>query len=391
VRSKATDTLKKYTMFIMLVVVVILFEVLLRLAGRGTFFNSKNMTNLISQNAYVLILATGMLMCILTGGNIDLSVGSLVAFVGAIAGKIIVENHGNIYAGIAVCLLIGLVAGVWNAIWIAYVRIPAFIVTLSSMMVFRGLTHITLGGYTLSPFPKNYQAIFNGYPSASMDERTRYVFTMGIGAFICIVFLLSQILGRQSRKKKGYEVESIIWIILKFVIITFILLGIFHFLGGDRGIPYTLILLAAIVGVYSFITSKTVPGRNLYAIGGNEKAAKLSGINTNRTLFFAYTNMGFLSGVAALVCVGRYSAAMPTLGTSYEMDAIASCFIGGAATYGGIGTVFGAVVGALLMGVLNNGMQYMGLDPNWQLVIKGMVLLAAVAFDVISKKRARAL
>jgi len=386
---KLVETAKKNTMFIALVLVIILFEILLQSTGKGTFFVPSNISNLVSQNAYVVILSTGMVLCILTGGNIDLSVGSVVVFIGAVAGQLIVNLHLNMYLSSVLCLLIGLAIGSWHGYWIAFVRIPAFIVTLSGMMLWRGVAWIVLNGLTISPFPDNYLTIFSGFLPISADKAFVHNVTLVIGVVICLVFIASQIISRLGKRKKGYTVENIAFLIIKCALVSVIVIAAFNLLGLYKGLPVVLIILAVVVGVYNYLTSRTVPGRHLYALGGNEKAAKLSGVNTNMTLFMAYANMGFLSALAALVCVGRFSSSFPTLGTGYELDAIAACFIGGASAYGGVGTVYGTVIGAIFMGVLNNGMSLMHVDQNWQSPIKGLVLLIAVAFDVISKKRAR--
>ena len=384
--GKVKDILKKNTMLFVLVFVMILFEVLIVTGGKGgSLFSPANITNLISQNGYVVILATGMLMCILTGGNIDLAVGSIVAFVGAIAGTLIVTMKANVYLSIALCLLIGTLIGAWQAFWIAYVRIPAFIVTLAGMLTFRGLATIILGGFTISKFPAEYSQLFNSY--LPQDPASLVPVTMGVGAAICIIFVALSLFSRVRKQKKGYAVEVFGWFIAKMALLSAVVLYVFWLLSQNKGMPVVLILLAAVVLFYSYYTSSTVSGRHLYAMGGNEKAAKLSGVNTNNTLFFAYTNMGFLSAVAALVCVARFDSAFPAAGDGYELDAIASCFIGGASAFGGVGTVGGAVIGAVFMGVLNNGMSLLGIDANWQKTVKGLVLLGAVVFDVLSKRR----
>jgi putative multiple sugar transport system permease protein len=388
--SKFAGIAKKNTMFLALILVIVLFEMLLRATGNGTLFIPSNISNIISQNAYVVILATGMLLCILSGGNIDLSVGAVVVFVGAVAGQLIVNLGLNIYLSAFLCLLVGLAVGAWHGFWIAYVRIPAFIVTLAGMMLWRGVAWIILDGLTISPFPENYLAVFSGFLPMSDNKDLVSAVTMAVAAVVCVLFVVIQLVGRHVKKKKNYAVEDKATLVGKCALVCIVVLGVFYFLGQYKGIPIVLIMLAVIVGAYRYYTARTVPGRHLYALGGNEKAAKLSGVNTNKILFISYANMGFLAAFTALVCVGRFSSAFPALGNQYEMDAIASCYIGGASAYGGTGTVFGALVGAIFMGVLNNGMSLMHVDQNWQMPIKGTVLLIAVAFDVISKKRGRA-
>lgn len=398
--NKISSIIKKNTMVIALVVVAILFAFM----TKGKILLPQNITNLISQNAYVVILAVGMLLCILTGGNIDLSVGSIVALVGAIAGKLIVEMKVNIGVSMLICLFAGVLIGAWQGFWIAYVRIPPFIVTLAGMLLWRGVALIILNGLTISPFPDNYSRIFNSFiPDIFNLDISNKGFTFGgtpiksinmlailVGLIFVVIFILMSILKRRNRLKNGYDVSKLSTQIIKTVIISLVVMVSVFELALYKGLPTGLIILGVIIVIYGFFTSKTVAGRHLYAIGGNEKAAKLSGINTNRVLFGAYTNMAFLAAVAALFCVARFNSAAPTAGTSYEMDAISSCFIGGASAYGGTGKVGGAVIGAILMGVINNGMSIMGVDSNWQKVVKGLVLLGAVAFDVISKRKERA-
>lgn len=386
------NTLKKNTMLLALVVILVLFQVLIVSFDKGSLLNPANISNIISQNAYVVILATGMLLCILTGGNIDLSIGSVVALVGAVAGTLIVTMHMNIYLAILLCLFVGIGIGAWQGFWIAFVRIPPFIVTLAGMLLWRGVAMIILNGLTISPFPADYLKYFTSFlpvTGETPDAAFVYMITMTVAALACVLFVVLQVLDRMNKMRKGYEVESVVVMILRLTLLSAVVMIIGWFLGQHKGIPVVLILITIIVLAYSYFTTKTVPGRHLYALGGNEKAAKLSGIDTNKVLFFAYTNMGFLSAVAALACVARFNSAFPAAGTNYELDAIGACFIGGASAYGGTGTVGGAIVGAIFMGVLNNGMSILGIDANWQKAVKGMVLLAAVVFDIMSKKRAR--
>lgn len=381
--------LQKNSMLIALVVLMLLFQTLILTTGRGALFDPLNISNIISQNAYVVILATGMLLCILTGGNIDLSVGSVVAMVGALAGTLIVNLNLNVYFSILLCLLTGILIGAWQGFWIAFIRIPAFIVTLTGMLLWRGVALLILNGLTISPFPDEYLRYFTSFVPALDDKETVMAVTLIIGVIVCAVFIFLSVFGRIKKMKKNYTVESSALFFSRIIIISAIVMFLTWLLSMNKGFPVVLILLAVIVLGYSYYTQKTVPGRYLYAMGGNEKAARLSGINTDKVLFFAYTNMGFLSAVAALACVGRFNSASPTAGTNYEMDAIGACYIGGASAYGGTGTVGGAVIGAIFMGVLNNGMSIMGIDANWQRVVKGLVLLFAVVFDVLSKKRSK--
>lgn len=382
--DRAKEILKKNTMLIALIVVTIFFE----FGTKGTLLVPQNVTNLIAQNGYVVVLAVGMLMCILTGGNIDLSIGSVVALVGALAGTLIVNIKLNMWVSILLCLAAGILIGVWQGFWIAYIRIPAFIVTLAGMLLWRGVALLILGGLTISKFPNQYLNLFNSYVPDAFKGKLNII-SLILGFLTCAVYILIQFISRFNKKRKGYQLDSLLALVLRVAVICLVIMALSYSLAQHKGVPAILILLAVVVMIYAYFTNKTVPGRYLYALGGNEKAAKLSGINTNQILFFSYVNMAFLSAVAALMCVARFNSAAPTAGTSYELDAIGACFIGGASAYGGIGTVPGVVIGAIFMGVLNNGMSIMGIDNNIQKVVKGLVLLAAVAFDVISKKRSR--
>ena len=400
------SVLKSNTMIVVLVGVMILFEILIRATNHGSLFAPANITNIIRQNAYVAILATGMLCCILTGGNIDLSVGSVVALVGALAGVFIVNWGWPVWLAIVACLLIGTMIGAFHGFFIAYIHIPPFITTLAGMLLWRGVATIVLDGKPIAPFPAKYLNLFESFiPGTSEATKEKfgeitlfgefvdkYVLTTTlIISLICVlVFVVLEIVSRSNKIKKNYTVSSTGSFIAKLVFLSIVIMILGQFLARDRGLPVVLILLGVIIAAYSYFTQNTVPGRYLYAIGGNAKAAKLSGVNTDNVMFFAYTNMGFIAAVAALVTIARLISAQPTAGQNYEMDAIGSCFIGGASAYGGTGTVTGAVVGAIFMGVLNNGMSILGIDMNWQRAVKGIVLLAAVIFDVLSKKRSRA-
>ncbi len=394
---------KGNTMLFILVGVMVLFEILIRIGDHGSLFAPANITNIIRQNSYVAILATGMLLCILTGGNIDLSVGSVVALVGAVAGVFIVTLGMPVWLSICLCLLLGTLIGAFHGFFIAYVHIPPFITTLAGMLLWRGVANVILDGKAISPFPDNYLKLFESFipnPSEAtiekfgeldlfdeiVDKYTLMV-TLIITAVCILAYIALEIISRRKKIKNNYTVSSKGSFIAKLVALSVVIFILGLFLARDRGLPVALILLGVIVAAYSYFTQNTVPGRYLYAIGGNAKAAKLSGINTDNVMFFAYTNMGFISAVAALVTISRMNSAQPTAGQNYEMDAIASCFIGGASAYGGTGTVGGAVVGAIFMGVLNNGMSILGIDMNWQRAVKGLVLLAAVIFDVVSKKK----
>ena len=374
--------LKKNSMLFVLLIVAVFFG----WKTEGVLFDPQNVTNLIAQNGHVVILAVGMLMCILTGGNIDLSVGSIVAFIGAVAGKLMVTYKMNFVPVIIICLILGVLIGMWQGFWVAYIRIPSFIVTLAGMLLWRGVSLIILDGLTISPFPDEFKVIFNSYIPNPFGGSIN-IMCMLAAVLTCLAYILIFANSRRVRKKQGYVVENPISAVMKVAVVCLMILLVAFRMAQFQGLSSILVILAIVVGIYTYYTSKTVGGRYLYAVGGNEKAAKMSGVNTNRVLFFAFTNMAFLSAVAALVCVARFNSAAPTAGKNYEMDAIASCYIGGASAYGGTGTVMGAVIGAVFMGLLNNGMSIMGVDSNWQQAIKGLVLLGAVAFDVISNRK----
>jgi putative multiple sugar transport system permease protein len=385
-KENIMDFVKKYTMVIVLILVTGFF------AWRtgGKLLLPANVNNLIAQNAYVFVLATGMLLCILTGGNIDLSVGSVVCFVGAV-GATLMENKGvNVGASIIVMLLIGLLIGAWQGFWIAYVHVPPFITTLAGMMIFRGLSNVVLNGMTVSVTNSLFINLFGGgadcYIPDLFGNETFNVTCMLVGVIAVVIFALLEMKGYLTRKSKGYETGSFAGILAKTIILSVVILWFAYKLSSYKGIPTALIWVMVIVLIYGYITSMTTTGRYFYAVGGNEKATKLSGIDTKKVYFLAYTNMGLLSALAGMLTIARMTSAQPTYGQNYEMDAIGSCFIGGASAYGGTGTVPGAIVGAVLMGVINIGMSIMGVDANYQKVVKGLVLLAAVIFDVVSKK-----
>ena len=388
IKSIFKGNMRQYSMLIALVLIVILFQI----TTGGKLLFPKNVSNIVFQNAYVIILAVGMLMCILTGGNIDLSIGSVLAVVMACAGTAIMTWKADPYLTMLVCLGIGILIGAWQGFWIAYVGIPAFIVTLSGMLIFRGLTLFILNGLTLSNFPTGFLQLSTGFVPDFLGSIQLFGMTLNgvslvTGILLAVAFAVLQILRNISRKKKGYEAEQLPALILKIIIVGAALIWFFGLLAQANGVPTVLITVGVILLLYSFITSSTVMGRHLYALGGNQKAAWLSGVNTKRLMFLAYTNMGLLSGVAGLVCAARFNSAFPLAGQGYELDAIAACFIGGASASGGIGTVSGALIGALIMGTLNNGMTIMGVNQYMQQVVKGLVLLTAVAFDVIAKTR----
>ena len=386
-RAKVMSFIKANTMIIALVFISAFFV----WQTGGKIILPQNVSNLISQNAYVFVLATGMLLCILTGGNIDLSVGSVVCFVGATGATLMENKDVNWVIAVIFMLIIGTAIGAWQGFWIAYVRVPPFICTLAGMLIFRGLSNVVLDGLTVSLTNTTFIKLFGG----GADCYVRDIFgmdgfhltTMLTGILACVIYLFLQIQGRIKKTKKGYETESLKKMLIRSVIISLVILAFSLQLSRHKGIPTALVIVAIVVLVYGYITSKTILGRHFYAVGGNEKAARLSGIDTNRIYFIAYTNMGFLAALVGMMTIARLTSAQPSYGQNYEMDAIGSCFIGGASAYGGTGKVSGVIIGALLMGVINMGMIIMRVDSNWQKVIKGLVLLGAVIFDVVSKKK----
>lgn len=321
----------------------------------------------------------------MSSGAIDLSVGSVVAFTGSLLGVLIVQKSVNTWVAVLITLLAGLLIGVWQGFWIAYIQIPAFIVTLAGMLIFRGLTLYILQGMTLSPFPSDFLVISSGFlPSIEMGPFN--LTALAIGAAAMILYAITEIVSRNNKKRKGYEIPGTGGFLAKLIVNLAVIALFSIWLALYQGIPVILIILTVLIMAYSFFTNKTISGRHLYAMGGNEKAAVLSGINTKKTLFSAFVNMGVLSAIGGIVFTSRLQAATPTAGEGFEMDAIAACYIGGAAVMGGSGTVAGTVVGALVMGVINNGLSIMGVGSDITQVVKGFVLLAAVVFDIVSKK-----
>ena len=402
IKEYMNRNMRQYGMILALVVIIIFFGVV----TGGKLIWPRNVTMLVRQNAYVLILAIGMMLCILTGGNIDLSVGSLVALVSAMSGLMATTLGIPAWLSIIISILTGLLAGMWQGFWIAFVKVPPFITTLAGMLVFRGLDNIILNGKTL-PLPDLYVTIGTGSvpdiaPKIVPDflhlgdllhlqnkPASLNVTVLVVSLAVSIIYVLFVFFNRKSKQSRGYEVPSLGSAIGKAASF-FIIMNVFaYWLAMDEGIPIMLIILAVLYAIYTFITTKTILGRHLYAMGGNIKAAELSGVNTKKMMFFVYSNMGLLAGVAAVVTAGRMMAASPNVGVNFELDAIGACFIGGASAYGGIGTIWGAVVGAFIMGVMNNGMSIIGLNVFLQSVAKGLVVLLAVAFDMYSKSKSR--
>jgi putative multiple sugar transport system permease protein len=376
------NNIREYGMLIALIAVMLFFQV----QTGGILFKPVNITNLVLQNSYVITMALGMLLIIVSGW-IDLSVGSVVAVVGALAGVLIVRYNVDWVVTVGICLLVGAAIGAFQGYWVAYLKIPAFIVTLAGMLIFRGLTFVLLAGESVGPFPRGFQNISSGFIPDIFNFPGFHMTTIVIGVLLSAVLIILDISARKNQQKYGFEVTPLYFFIVKNVVITAAVMGLCYLMASYKGLPNVLVLLFVLITGYAFITSTTVIGRRIFAMGGNEKAARLSGVNTPRLLFYTFVNMGILSALAGLIVAARLNSATPNAGDGMELDVIAACFIGGASASGGIGTVIGAVVGAFMIGVLNNGMSIVGLGIDWQKVVKGLVLLAAVLFDVYNKNK----
>lgn len=377
--------MKQYGMVLALIAVFIIFAVL----TGGKNMSPANINNLIMQNGYVVILAVGMLLCVLTG-NVDLGVGSVVALCGAVSGIIMVDYKMNMWVAILVALLIGLLCGMFTGFFISKLGIPPFVVTLASMLMARGLTYTLLKAQTKGPLPTNYTYIGAGFlptikiPFGGVEIDLVCIIVAAVASALII---LSELKSYRTKQKYGFATNPMWQIVIKEAVILFIVWFFFYKLSRYSGIPFVLVIMGLLVALYHFITSRTVAGRQVYALGGNAKAAQLSGINTQKVFFWVYTNMGILCAVAGIVLSARNASATPKAGDGFELDAIASCYIGGAAAAGGVGTIIGAVVGAFIMGILNNGMSLYGWSTDIQKIVKGAVLLGAVTVDLLSKRK----
>ena len=380
------NNIREYGMLIALIAVMIFFQ----FQTEGILFKPVNITNLVLQNSYVITMALGMLL-IIVAGWIDLSVGSVVAVVGALAGVLMVRYDVDWMLTVVICLLVGAAIGAFQGYWVAYLKIPAFIVTLAGMLIFRGFTFILLQGESVGPFPRGFQNISSGFIpdifNGVWNEKPFHITTILIGVLLSIIMIALDFRARKNQQKYGFEVTPFYFFIIKNTVISAAIMGLCYLMASYKGLPNVLILLFVLVSGYAFITTQTTIGRRIFAMGGNEKAARLSGVNTSRLLFYTFVNMGVLAALAGLIVAARLNSSTPNAGDGMELDVIAACFIGGASASGGIGTVIGAVVGAFLVGVLNNGMSIVGLGIDWQKVVKGSVLLAAVLFDVYNKKK----
>ncbi|WP_061934510.1 multiple monosaccharide ABC transporter permease [Aureimonas sp. AU22] len=382
--------LREYGMLVALVAIILFFAAYSAATGRPTFVSASNLTNLFLQNSYVIIMAIGMLLIIITG-HIDLSVGSLVGFVGAVGAVLMVLYGISVPVAVVMCLCVGAVIGAIQGYFVAFLRIPSFIVTLAGMLVFRGLTFMTLGSSSsISPIPASLRAVSTGtipdvLPVLGLANST----TLILAIVLAVGFALFAISKRAARSRVAPVAEPLAFFYGRVALVTVAILFMGYLLATNRGLPNVLILMAVLIAIYAFVTSRTTIGRRVYAVGGNEKAAKLSGVKTERIVFLAFVNMGVLAAIAGLVFFARVGSATAKNGTGLELDVIAACFIGGASAYGGVGKVTGAVIGAFIMGALNMGMQTsMQLSIDYQQLVKGLVLLAAVCFDVYNRNKA---
>ncbi len=383
--AKTTTTqgnFREYGLMIALVVIMVFFQFM----TSGTLFKPLNLTNLVLQNSYVIIMALGMLL-VIVAGFIDLSVGSVAGFIGALAAVMMVRFGIDFRIAMILCLVVGGAIGAAQGYWIAYHKIPSFIVTLAGMLVFRGLTLALLGGNSIGPFAVSFQQLSSGFIPDLPGQTGFRVTSMAIGALVAVMMFYNSLRRRLNREKHGFQGRSFVLFILENVIISGLVLYLSYQLASYKGLPNVLIIMGVLIALFAFITTRTTVGRRIYALGGNEKAAKLSGIKTERLAFGTFITMGVLAALAGLVFTARLNTATPKAGVGFELDVIAAVFIGGASASGGVGKVMGAVIGAFIMGVMNNGMSIMGVGIDWQQVVKGLVLLAAVIFDVYNKNK----
>jgi putative multiple sugar transport system permease protein len=377
------NSLRNYGMLLSLFAIMLFFQVV----TDGTLLQPLNLTNLVLQNSYIVIMALGMLLVIVTG-HIDLSVGSVAGFIGAIAAVLMVRYHIDYPLAFIACLLVGAAIGAAQGYWVAYFGIPSFIVTLAGMLVFKGLALAVLQGQSVGPFPPTFQKLSSGFiPEFFPGADTLHPTSLLIGAVLALALVYAGAKTRAREQSHGIEVEPYALFVGKSAALLGVILYFSYLIASHRGLPNVLVIMIALIGLYGFVTRRTIIGRQIYAVGGNAKAAKLSGIKTERLTFLTFVNMGVLAALAGLIFAARLNTATPKAGAGFELDVIAACFIGGASAYGGVGRVGGAVVGAMIMGVMNNGMSILGVGIDYQQVIKGLVLLAAVCIDVYNQRR----
>jgi len=383
--STGKINLRQYSMFIALVGIGLIFQIL----TEGIFLSPRNLSNLFMQQSFIAILAIGQLLVIIAG-YIDISVGSLVGFLGGIAAILQVRGNWGTWPAILVTVVLGFVIGIWQGYWVAYQDIPAMLVTLAGMLIFRGALIAMTGGQTVAPLHDDFNAIGSGYLPQLFIKGEDIAFN----DFSCIIAVLSIIAyniiavrKRNSKKRYGLQVPSAGRAALQQVIVSILLALVFAIMIFYQGIPYSILLVFVLIVVFSFLTDNTVFGQQVYALGGNREAARLSGVNIKKRILSVFALMGLLSAFAGIVFTGRLNSATASAGDSFEMDAIASCYIGGASAVGGEGTVLGAIIGALVMGSLNNGMSLMNIDVAYQKILKGLILLLAVWFDIASRRK----
>ncbi|MDB5524632.1 MAG: branched-chain amino acid transport system / permease component family protein [Rhizobium sp.] len=414
-----SKNIREYGLLIALVVIMLLFQVL----TGGILFKPVNLTNLVLQNSFIVIMALGMLL-IIVAGHIDLSVGSIVAFIGGISAIMLVKWQMHFVLVVPLCLILGAMMGAAQGYWVAYQKIPAFIVTLAGMLVFRGSTYIALGNRPIGPFPKDFQLLSTGFipdllgfmgpisftspwmqfQQYIFDPRTwafswpdpqfvmatwtiNNVFALAVVLLAVLLMVYSGFRARRANDRHQTENEPYTFFLVQMIVTAIVTIALGFQLSTYRGLPNVLVVMGVLIALYTFLTTRSTIGRRIYAMGGNEKAAKLSGINTERLTFYTFVNMGALAGLAGMIIAARLNSATPKAGVGFELDVIAACFIGGASASGGVGKITGAVVGAFIMGVMNNGMSIMSIGIDYQQLVKGLVLLAAVYFDVYNKKK----
>jgi putative multiple sugar transport system permease protein len=377
------NNLRDYGLLLSLVVIMGFFQY----QTDGVLMQPLNITNLVLQNSYIVVMALGMLL-VIVAGYIDLSVGSVSGFIGGLAAVLIVQYSWPVVPTIIVTILAGALIGAGQGWFVAYARIPSFIVTLAGMLIFKGLALALLQGQSVGPFPLQFQRISTGFlpdPFGGVDFR---VLSLIVGIILALGLVAAEMRKRRKAQAHDMDVEPVAFFVVKNVLFVGAVSYLVWLLSTYKGLPNVLILMAGLILIYQFVTNRTTIGRRIYALGGNEKAARLSGVNTARLSFLTFVNMGVLAAVAGLIFAARLNTATPKAGLGFELDVIAACFIGGASASGGVGKVVGAVIGAFIMGVMNNGMSIMGIGIDYQQVIKGMVLLAAVFLDVYNRNRA---
>ncbi len=376
------SNMREYGMLLSLVAIMALFQVL----TDGTLLKPLNLTNLVLQNSYIVIMALGMLL-VIVAGHIDLSVGSVCGFIGGLAAVLMVQHGWHPVPTALVCLGAGGLIGAAQGYFVAYTRIPSFIVTLAGMLVFKGLTLALLGGMSVGPFPVSFQRLSSGFIPDVFGGVDLRLTSLLVGVLVAVALLYAKLRSRMQQSKHGMEDEPYPFFLVKTLAFSAVIIVFSYLLASYKGLPNVLVVMVALMLAYDFITHRSTVGRRIYALGGNEKAARLSGIKTERLTLYTFINMGVLAALAGLVFAARLNTATPKAGLGFELDVIAACFIGGASASGGVGKVLGAVIGAFIMGVMNNGMSIMGIGIDYQQVIKGLVLLAAVFIDVYNKNK----